>query len=90
MEAMNEPIIHSHLTDTLPEDHPLAHETVYCRKCGVMVHAFNNECMRTWVQIRGVPFCITCALPCFETVMTYAPLWEHLEHPGVGQSNGRT
>lgn len=66
----SEPLIHSHREDCLPTDHPLAHETVFCDKCGDMVHAANNECMDTWVElpdkdtITTVPiygnFCLRC------------------------------
>ena len=45
-----EPIIHSLITDCLTDDHPLAHEEVFCQKCGDMVHCFNNECMTMWVE----------------------------------------
>lgn len=38
-----EPIIHSHITDGLPDKHPLAYESIHCKKCGEMLHAFNNE-----------------------------------------------
>lgn len=75
-----EPIFHSHMSDVLPDDHPLATETVFCLKCKKeMLHASNNECMQTWVEIYGKPFCLACALPCFQSVMTYAPLWDYLE-----------
>ena len=45
-----EPIIHTFVTDKLPDDHPLAFEEVFCMKCGGMVHCFNNECMTMWVE----------------------------------------
>jgi hypothetical protein len=61
---MGEPIFHSHLTDELPQDHPLANEDVYCqthRSLGCcdssMLHAFNNECMRTWVEFADKTVC---------------------------------
>ena len=55
-----EPKIHSHITDCLPDGHPLANKTVYCDSCGAMVHAFNNECMQTWVEFDFGNFCIRC------------------------------
>ena len=70
----DEPVIHSHMDDVLPKHHPLAYETVSCIKCGEMLHAGNNECMQTWVELRGKTFCITCFLPCLQPVMTYGPL----------------
>ena len=55
-----EPIIHSHITDVLPENHPLAYKTVYCDKCGVMVHCGNNECMQTWLETSWGNYCTKC------------------------------
>lgn len=66
MNEPTEPRIHSHITDCLPDDHPLAYRTVYCGACKiVMLHAGNNECMRTWVETGVGNFCVTCfaALP---------------------------
>lgn len=42
---------HSHASDALEDNHPLAHEDIECTRCGVLVHAPNNECMRTWVEL---------------------------------------
>ena len=55
-----EPIIHSHLTDELPESHPLAYECVHCKKCLELVHASNNECMQTWIEYKGNQYCTKC------------------------------
>ena len=55
-----EPLIHSHITDVLPDLHPLAFETISCKACGVMVHAANNECMQTWVESGVGAHCIKC------------------------------
>ena len=55
-----EPLIHSHITDCLPDNHPMANESQYCLICGDMVHAFNNECMRTWVEWNNQVFCFDC------------------------------
>lgn len=54
-----EPLIHSHITDVLPDDHPLATSNVYCSApyCGEMLHAFNNECMQTWIETENGNFC---------------------------------
>lgn len=66
---MEEPRIHSHITDELPDGHPLAHEQVDCKKCGVLVHAFNNECMQTWVETGNGPFCLRCFAVTHGTVL---------------------
>ena len=55
-----DPNLHSHIEDVLDDAHPLAFKSVGCTGCGVMVHAFNNECMRTWVETGRGNFCIPC------------------------------
>lgn len=55
---MNEPQIHSHITDLLPDEHPLAFHGVYCKVCGMMLHASNNECMATWVESGSGNYCL--------------------------------
>ena len=59
---MEEPKIHSHITDSLEACHPLAFKNVFCsnNNCKEMVHAFNNECMQTWVETGKGNFCILC------------------------------
>lgn len=57
---MSEPAIHSQIEDLLPDTHPLAYETVWCAKCGTMLHANNNECMTTWVESGRGCFCLQC------------------------------
>lgn len=56
-----DPVLHSHITDVLPEKHPLAYKSVYCAKCRTMVHAGNNECMMTWIEC-GISdnWCLSC------------------------------
>lgn len=58
--GLMEPLIHSHITDMLPRNHPSADTDVYCDKCGVMIHAFNNECMQTWLETERGNFCTKC------------------------------
>lgn len=53
-----EPIIHSHITDLLDDDHPLAFRQVHCELCGELVHAANNECMQSWVEFAGHIICL--------------------------------
>ena len=55
-----EPIIHSHITDVLPEDHCLKNDCVSCDECGVMLHASNNECMQTWLETEVGNYCTKC------------------------------
>lgn len=63
--AMTEPLIHSFVTDCLPDDHPWAHKTVMCGRCNEMVHAFNNECMAEWVEWQGHALCLQDAITAF-------------------------
>lgn len=57
---MNEPQIHSHITDGLPDAHPFAWRSVDCAICQALVHADNNECMQTWVESDWGIYCLTC------------------------------
>lgn len=64
---MSEPKIHSHITDELPQNHPLAFSCIYCdslnclsREGSAMLHASNNECMQTWVESGIGNYCIRC------------------------------
>lgn len=62
MRVNDEPQIHSHYEDYLPESHPLAYKTVYCGnpRCHKMLHCGNNECMSTWVEWFDRYFCLSC------------------------------
>lgn len=57
---MEEPRIHSHITDSLDPDHKLANDNVACVICGAMVHHCINECMQTWVESGTGAYCIKC------------------------------
>lgn len=61
--STTEPLIHSHHTDVLPEDHPSAYKNVRCGRCQRMVHAANNECMTTWIEWAPHVLCGECAAP---------------------------
>ena len=55
-----DPRLHSHIEDALPDGHPMAFECVYCSTCGGMLHNNNNECMQTWVETGAGDFCVEC------------------------------
>lgn len=57
---MQDPKIHSHIEDVLPNEHPLSHKCVLCSTCGGMLHASNNECMQTWIETGNGNFCVRC------------------------------
>jgi hypothetical protein len=57
---MSEPKVHSSIEDSLPDSHPLAHASIYCKACGVMVHAMNNECMQVWIETGSGAYCAPC------------------------------
>ena len=59
-DGVEEPVFHSYITDALPVSHAWATETVDCEACGVMVHAFNNECMQPWMETGAGPYCFPC------------------------------
>lgn len=59
-----EPIFHSHISDSLDENHPLAFVSIGCDAlCGKQLHAFNNECMSSWWETEFGNFCIFCFSP---------------------------
>jgi hypothetical protein len=62
-DPSDEPVIHSHHTDVLPDSDARAFATVYCDRCGHMVHASNNECMTTWIEWGPHVLCGGCAAP---------------------------
>lgn len=57
---MIEPLIHSHIMDSLLDEHYLAYTHVLCHGCGGLLHAGNNECMQTWVETGKGNFCLPC------------------------------
>lgn len=62
---LREPLIHTGITDVLPDDHPLAWKHVYC-DCGhgpvrgELLHASNNENMQPWVETGAGNFTLKC------------------------------
>jgi hypothetical protein len=78
----SEPVIHSHVTDSLPDDHPLAFEQVYCDGCGRLVHAGNNECMTTWLEWGPYKLCGHCASPLFQKGVLSAVDFKELAEKG--------
>ena len=57
-----EPLLHSHVTDGLPADHPLARTRVRCDRCETLLHLQGNSCMRTWLETGRGNFCVRCFL----------------------------
>jgi hypothetical protein len=55
-----EPRIHSHVTDRLPERHPLARSRVHCDRCESLLHLPSNTCMRTWIETGEGNYCLRC------------------------------
>lgn len=58
--VMREPIFHSGITDELPEDHPLAWQSVYCVVCRAMLHGLPNENMDAWMETGRGAYCLNC------------------------------
>lgn len=67
-----EPLLHSHITDGLPVDHPLAHKQVHCDRCKKLVHCEINECMQTWLETEAGNFCARC-MPLDEALLGPRP-----------------
>ena len=55
-----EPLIHSHVTDILPGNHPFADRRVYCTRCDALLHMQTNRCMRTWIESGRGNYCLRC------------------------------
>ena len=55
-----EPVLHTFITDGLPDDDPRALESIYCTDCKVMVHSIPNECMKNWADTESGPLCLVC------------------------------
>jgi hypothetical protein len=55
-------LIHTGLTDELPDDHPKAWSSVWCEICGTALHAMNNECMDDWIEPpeHSHAWCLVC------------------------------
>jgi hypothetical protein len=57
-----EPRFHSHITDRLAKDHPLATRRVSCERCEAILHVQSNSCIRTWVESGRGNYCLYCFL----------------------------
>src|SRR6185295_17182832 len=55
----HDPVIHWAI-DSLPDIHENAFETLYCKKCNSMIHAFNNEVVQPWVESGEGNYCVKC------------------------------
>lgn len=69
----DDPILHTAMSDSLPSSHPWAESYVHCARCGVMIHANNNEMMRGWLEWRGVALCCRCAAPFLTDLRDFYP-----------------
>jgi hypothetical protein len=74
-----EPRIHSHVTDRLPDSHPLARSRVSCERCESIIHLASNSCVRTWIETARGNFC----LPCFAVVAGGAPREDRSQLAGL-------
>ncbi len=87
-----EPLIHSHITDVLPEGHRLADSNVFCDRCGGILHTWENECMTTWVETGKGNYdllCFVIAAGGFEAGDLIDPKHNrHLEEEHLWNSSG--
>lgn len=66
MTEPRDPVLHTFITDSLPDDHPLAWESVACVACGGACHAVNNETMDNWFETGKGPHCWDCFIRLFD------------------------
>lgn len=59
-EWIKDPIFHIGANDGLPDDHPLAEQTVCCHVCNTMLHHCINEIMTHWVEWEDENMCFGC------------------------------
>lgn len=59
-DEWREPLIHSHITDGLPDTHRLARVSVHCDECEHTLHSETNECMQTWLETDWGNYCTHC------------------------------
>lgn len=57
---MREPLVHSHVADVLPDDHPPAEANVHCDRCGGLLHTQSNDCMTTWIETGRGNYDVVC------------------------------
>jgi hypothetical protein len=58
---MSEPIIHSFISDRLPDGHRwIKKGALWCIGCGKKVHTHYNECLEAWIEIADMWFCLKC------------------------------
>lgn len=69
-----EPVLHSHITDGLPDTHLLACRDVWCCKCDRLVHDDRNLCRFAWFEWLGFAICFDCfAKYCYEDGVVSVP-----------------
>lgn len=94
MSPDEEPKLHTGITDVLPESDPRAYDSLHCAKCNAMIHAFNNENMRAWVEFSNVNVCFECLGIPDALGMLCASVWdvtdeEAAEAQGLMQENAK-
>lgn len=55
-----EPVLHTFISDSLPDDDPMAWNSIYCIDCRGLVHSIPNECMSPWASTEAGPMCWGC------------------------------
>ena len=55
-----EPVLHTFITDGLPDDDPRAWDSIPCVRCAGTVHSIPNECMDLWADTEAGPMCRWC------------------------------
>jgi len=55
-----EPILHTFVSDSLPEEDSRAWVSIKCVDCAGTVHSIPNECMTPWADTEAGPMCWDC------------------------------
>lgn len=55
-----EPVLHTFISDCLPDDDPRAWMSIRCVDCRGVVHSIPNECMSPWADTESGPMCWGC------------------------------
>jgi hypothetical protein len=58
----SEPVLHTFITDSLPDDDPRAWQSIYCTDCKMLVYSSPKETRHAWADTESGPLCLVCLL----------------------------
>jgi len=68
-----EPVLHTFISDCLPDDDPRAWMSIRCVDCRDVVHSIPNECMSPWADTEAGPMCWGCLTKELDLAFTEPP-----------------